>query len=154
MWTTWLSAWTLWLLKARLRGCPETSVTNHQCTLRNIPEKRRPRVQRSLLQYTFRDCQYWVRFNVYGSVHRKYTAVLCSWSGRPARPRTQHDCHHDTMVKPEAATAVNELLMMGGRAPETCWAVNKCQDNKQENCCIWLVIYLNCTMMHGLKKKR
>ena len=25
------------------------------------------------------------------------------------------------------------------------------QDNKLENCCIWLVIYLNCTMMHGLK---
>jgi hypothetical protein len=26
----------------------------------------------------------------------------------------QHDCHHDTKVKPEAATAVIELLMMGG----------------------------------------
>ena len=37
-----------------------------------------------------------------------------------------------------------------GRMPETCWAVNKHQDNKLENCCIWLVIYLNCTMMHGL----
>jgi len=23
------------------------------------------------------------------------------------------------------------------------------QDIKLENCCIWLVIYLNCTMMHG-----
>jgi hypothetical protein len=46
--------------------------------------------------------------------------VLCSWSGRPARPRTQHDCHHDTKVKPEAATAVIELLMMGGKTPETC----------------------------------
>ena len=33
-------------------------------------------------------------------------AVLCSWSGRP--------------VKPEAPTAVIELLMMGGRTPETC----------------------------------
>ena len=61
----------------------------------------------------------------------------------PARPRTQHDCHHDTKVKPEAATAVIELLMMGGKTPETCWAVNKRQDNKLENCCIWLVIYLN-----------
>jgi len=40
--------------------------------------------------------------------------VLCSWSGRSARPRTQHDCHHDTKVKPEAATAFIELLMMGG----------------------------------------
>ena len=51
--------------------------------------------------------------------------VLCSWSGRLT-------------------------LMMGGKAPETCWAVNKRQDNKLESCCIWLVIYLNCTMTHGL----
>jgi len=44
--------------------------------------------------------------------------VLCSWSsGRPARPRTQQDCHHDTKVKPEAATAVIGLLMMGGKSP-------------------------------------
>jgi hypothetical protein len=46
--------------------------------------------------------------------------VLCSWSGRPARPRTQHDYHHDTKVKPEAATAVIEILMMGVKTPETC----------------------------------
>ena len=51
-------------------------------------------------------------------------------AGRQARPRTQHDCHHDTKVKPEAATAVTELLMMGGKTPETCSAVNKRQDNK------------------------
>jgi NADH:ubiquinone oxidoreductase subunit 2 (subunit N) len=38
----------------------------------------------------------------------------------PARSRTQHDCHHDTKVKPEAATAIIELLMMSGRTPETC----------------------------------
>jgi hypothetical protein len=36
------------------------------------------------------------------------TVVLCSWSGR-----------HDTKVKPEAATAVIELVMMGGKTPET-----------------------------------
>ena len=47
------------------------------------------------------------------------TVVLCSWSSL-ARPRTQHGYHHDTKVKPEAATAVIELLMMGGRTPETC----------------------------------
>jgi hypothetical protein len=41
-------------------------------------------------------------------------------AGRPARPRTQHDCHHDTKVKPEAATTVIELLMMGGKMPEIC----------------------------------
>jgi len=65
-------------------------------------------------------------------------------------PRTQHDYHHDTKVKPEAATAIIELLLMGGKTPETCWAVNKRQDNKLKNCCIRLVICLNCTMMHGL----
>jgi hypothetical protein len=64
-------------------------------------------------------------------------------AGRPARPRTQHDYHHDTKVKPEAAAAVIELLMMGEETPETCWAVNKRQDNEMGNCCIWLVIYLN-----------
>jgi len=73
-------------------------------------------------------------------------AVLFSWSGR----WTQHGYHHDMKVKPEAPTAVIELLMMGGRTSETCWAVNKRQDNKLENCCLWLVIYLNCTMMHRL----
>jgi hypothetical protein len=39
---------------------------------------------------------------------------------------------------------------MSGKTPETCWAVNKRQDNKLENCCMWLVVYLNCTMMHGI----
>jgi hypothetical protein len=32
----------------------------------------------------------------------------------------QHDCHHDTKVKPEAATVFIELLIMGGKTPETC----------------------------------
>jgi hypothetical protein len=41
-------------------------------------------------------------------------------SGRKARPQTQHDCHHDKKVKPEAATAVIEFLMMGGKTAETC----------------------------------
>jgi len=40
--------------------------------------------------------------------------------GGPARPRTQHDCHHNTKVKPEVATAVIELLMIGGKTPQTC----------------------------------
>jgi hypothetical protein len=72
---------------------------------------------------------------------------LCKM-GALARPWTQHYCHHDTKVKPEAATAVIELLMMGEKTPETCWAVNKRQVNKLKNCCIRSVIYLNCTMMH------
>jgi hypothetical protein len=77
-------------------------------------------------------------------------AVLCSWSGRPARPRTQHDCHHDTKVKPEVDTAVIELLMIGVKTPKTWWAVNKRQNNKLKKFCIRLVIYLNYTMMRGL----
>jgi hypothetical protein len=40
-------------------------------------------------------------------------------AGRPTRPRTQHDYHHDRKVKPDAATAVIELLMMGGKKSET-----------------------------------
>jgi hypothetical protein len=37
-----------------------------------------------------------------------------------------------TIGKPVAATAVIELLMMGMRIPETCWAVSKRQVNKLE----------------------
>jgi hypothetical protein len=70
--------------------------------------------------------------------------VLCS-----SQINHQPGYRHDTKVKPEAATAVIELLMMGERTPETCWAVNKRQYYKLQTCCIWLVIYLNCTMMHG-----
>ena len=43
-----------------------------------------------------------------------------------------HGYHDDTKVKPAAATAVAELLMMAVKMPETCWAVNKRQDNKLE----------------------
>ena len=64
-------------------------------------------------------------------------------ASQPARPQTHHGYHHDTKVKPEAATAVIELLMMGGKTPETCWALKKRQDNKLKIFCIRLVIYLN-----------
>jgi len=85
------------------------------------------------------------------------TVVLFSWSDRPVASWWQLCCvrgragpttntarlYHDTKVKPENATAVIELLMMGGKTPKTCWAVNRRQDNKLKNCCIRLVIYLN-----------
>jgi hypothetical protein len=45
-----------------------------------------------------------------------FTIILCQL----AQPRTQHNYHHDTKVKQEAATAVIELLMMGRKMPETC----------------------------------
>jgi hypothetical protein len=44
--------------------------------------------------------------------------VVVGPAGRKAQPRTQHDYHHDTKVKPEAATAVIELLIMGGKRPK------------------------------------
>jgi hypothetical protein len=40
--------------------------------------------------------------------------------------------------------------MMGGKTPETCWTLNIRQDNGLKYCCVKLVIYLNCKMMHGL----
>jgi hypothetical protein len=40
-------------------------------------------------------------------------------SGRPDHDQ-QHCYHHALTVKPEAATADVELLMMGVRTPETC----------------------------------
>jgi len=42
--------------------------------------------------------------------------------GRPGRPDhdQQHCYHHAPTVKLEAATAVIELLIMGGKTPETC----------------------------------
>jgi hypothetical protein len=79
-------------------------------------------------------------------LHIVVIAVPCLWAGRPAGQRPRHGYHHDTKVKPEAATAVIELLMIGGRTPETCWTVNKRQDNKLKKCYIWFVIYLNCAL--------
>ena len=43
----------------------------------------------------------------------------CSWSGWPDHDQ-QHCYHHAPTVKPKAATAVVELLMMGVRTLETC----------------------------------
>jgi hypothetical protein len=42
----------------------------------------------------------------------------CQLAGRP--DHDQQHYHHAPTVKPEAATAVVELLMMGMRTPETC----------------------------------
>jgi hypothetical protein len=79
------------------------------------------------------------------------TVVLCSWLGRSAGPTTNtarlsqryegktRGCHWSHWAPDD-----------GRETPETCWAVNKHQDNKLKTCCIRLVIYLNCTMMHGL----
>jgi len=44
-------------------------------------------------------------------------------NGRPDHDQ-QHCYHHAPTVKPDAATAVVELLSMGVRTPETCWTVH------------------------------
>ena len=62
----------------------------------------------------------------------------------------QHCYHHIPTVKPEAATAVVELLMMGVRTPETCWAVHKRQLINLEIVASSWLIYWNCMMTHGL----
>jgi hypothetical protein len=61
--------------------------------------------------------------------------------GRAGRPDhdQQHYYHHAPKVKPEAATAVVEFLMMGMRMPETCCAAFKRQAINLRICCIWLV---------------
>jgi len=60
--------------------------------------------------------------------------VVVGPAGQPNHDQ-QHCYHHAPKVKPEAATAVVELLM-GVRTPETCWDVNKRQVINWRNCCI------------------
>jgi hypothetical protein len=78
-------------------------------------------------------------------------AVLLVVVGPAGRPNNdqQNCCHHAPTVKPEAATAVVDLLMMGLRMPETCSAVFK-QVINVKNCCIWLDDSVKSMMMHGL----
>jgi hypothetical protein len=76
--------------------------------------------------------------------------VVVGPAGRPARPRPTTLLPLRSNGKPEAATAVVELLMMGIRMPETCWAVFKRQTINLRNCCIWLVDSFEYMMMHGL----
>jgi hypothetical protein len=45
--------------------------------------------------------------------------VVVGLAGRPDHDQ-QHCYHHALKVKPEAAIAFVELLMMGVRTPETC----------------------------------
>ena len=67
-----------------------------------------------------------------------------------ARPRPTALLPPRSYGKPEAATAVYKLLMMGMKTPETCWAVFKRQAINLRDWCIWLVDLFECMMMHGL----
>jgi hypothetical protein len=68
------------------------------------------------------------------------SAVARGRAGRPDHEQ-QHCYHHAPTVKPEVATADVELLTMGVRTLETCWAVHtsKRQVINLRNCCIWFV---------------
>jgi hypothetical protein len=68
--------------------------------------------------------------------------------GDRAEHDQQHCYHQASTVKPEAATPVVELLMMGVRTPKTCWAVFKQQVVNLRNWCIWLVDSVESMMMH------
>jgi len=77
-------------------------------------------------------------------------------AGRPDHDQ-RHCYHHAPTVKPEAATAVVELLMMGVRTPKTCPAVRKRQVINLRNCCISLVDLFEMThepLLHKPKNKR
>ena len=73
--------------------------------------------------------------------HGGSSAVGCGRAGYQPDHNQQHCYHNSPTVKPEAATAVVELLMMGVRTPETCWAVHtsKRQVINLRSCCVWLV---------------
>ena len=58
------------------------------------------------------------------------------WQPDRPRPTTLLPCPNG---KPEAATAVDKLLMMGMTMPETCWSVFERQAIKLRDWCIWLV---------------
>jgi hypothetical protein len=70
--------------------------------------------------------------------------VVVGPAGGQARPRPTALLPPRSNGKPEAATEVVELLMMGMRMPETFWAVFKRQVINLKNCCIWLVDSFEC----------
>jgi hypothetical protein len=69
----------------------------------------------------------------------RWSVVIKSMCGRPDHDQ-QHWYHHAPTVKPEAATAVVELLMMGVRTPESCWAVHT---SKRQVIIIIIIIIIN-----------
>jgi len=64
-------------------------------------------------------CFGWYHYPSSGAQTTVSTASGCGRSGWPDHDQ-QHCYHHAPKVKPEAATAVVVLLMMGVRTPETC----------------------------------
>jgi len=82
------------------------------------------------------------------------SAVGRGRAGIPAWVRTSGLLPPRSDGKPEAATAIVELLMMGIWMPETCWNLFKQQAIKLSDFCIWLVGSFECMMMHGLANSK
>ena len=76
-------------------------------------------------------------------------AVLLAVVG-PDRPQPTALLPPRSNGKPDAATAVDKLLMICMRMPETCWAVFKRQAIKLRDRCILLVDLFEYMMMHEL----
>jgi len=75
------------------------------------------------------------------------TVVLCSWSGQttntarlPSRYEGKTRGGHCSHWAPDD----------GRENARNMLSCKQTSESKLGNCCIWLVIYLNCTMMHGL----
>jgi hypothetical protein len=67
--------------------------------------------------------------------HHESSSTIPSTHNWPDHDQ-QHRYRHAPTVKPEATTAVVELLMMGVRTPKTCWAIHNHQVINLRNCCI------------------
>jgi len=72
--------------------------------------------------------------------------------GRAGRPEhdQQHCYHHVPTINQRLLLQLLQLLMMGMRMPETCWAVFKWQVVNLRICCIWLVDSVESMIMQGL----
>jgi len=71
--------------------------------------------------------------------HCTGAVVVVTKCSQPDRPRTTTLLSPLSNGKPEAATAVDKLLMMGTRMPETYWVVFKRRAVNLRDWCIWLV---------------
>jgi len=73
---------------------------------------------------------------------------------QPDRPRPTALLPPRSNGKPEAATAVDKLLMMGMKMTETYWVVFKRQAINLRDWCIWLVHLFEYITMHRLKNPK
>jgi hypothetical protein len=108
----------------RAIGCPETSVSNYQSTLRNIPEERRPYVDCGRGLKPGYDFLCWYLCKEDSSVHSKAFRPGAhkgggggTAPGRPHTPKKNRDLKNiyfvlcDSPLKPKSETEVSWLLV-------------------------------------------